>query len=442
MNNMPWIEKVILYIGLIGSLCTIFGISIFKNRSLEGIIRDFGPQSWRKDDSTSDIAETEDGELVQEYPESHNFSRTLYTLQEANGDALGDKITFNSIKLSDSDTNWYKNKTGEDLPSTMLRNETNFVGAREDTGINSAKTNLWEGSEITVEDDKTYVVRIYVHNNNPNGEQAVAENTQVRFYIPYDSSDSIVINGQLRADNADPDLYIDDVTFKSKDGQPFHLEYVYGSALLENGKCASDGIQLADSITNQGNTTGNIEDSWTAIGYDALDGKIPGCYQYINYVTIRVKVVYDYEFSVLNQVRLAGNKYWFKSIEAKVGDKVEFQITYQNLGKDLQENVLVRDVLPHNLRYIENSTKLSYIASGEGKQVIMNITDGAPSDITKGINIGKYDPTAMARIMFAAEVVDNNLKAGKNTLLNRAQSSVNSKPAIKEDSATILIYKQ
>ena len=87
-----------------------------------------------------------------------------------------------------------------------------------------------------------------------------------------------------------------------------------------------------------------------------MDGRIPGCHEYINYVSIKVKVVYDYDFSILNQVRLAGNKYWFKTIEAKVGDRVEFQITYKNLGKDIQENVMVRDILPPDLRYIENST--------------------------------------------------------------------------------------
>ncbi len=326
------------------------------------------------------------------------------------------------------------------LPSTMVRNETNFVGAREDTGVNSAFTNSWSGNEIIVENGKTYIVRLYVYNNNPNGEQAIAENTQVRFYIPYNSSDAITVNGWLKADNAEPNTYIDDVVFKTENGQPFRLEYVYGSALLENGYCASgQGIQLTDNITNQGNTTGINDDSWTKIGYYDLDGKIPGGYEYINYVSIKVKAIYDSDFSVLNQVRLAGNKYWFKTIEAKVGDKVEFQITYKNTSKYIQKDVMIRNILTENMCYIENSTRLRFVRSGN--QITSNVVDGAPSDILHGINIGDYAPGASARILFVAEIVDNDLTNGDNNLIYLAQSSVNSEKDIVEDSLNIMVYK-
>ena len=35
------------------------------------------------------------------------------------------------------------------------------------------------------------------------------------------------------------------------------------------------------------------EDEWAEIGYAGFDGKILGGYRYINYVSIRVKVIYD-----------------------------------------------------------------------------------------------------------------------------------------------------
>ena len=427
-----------LIVGIIAGVFDILGIKVFNNLVL---IPDYGKQTSSEDDSLLDNNEI-NYELSQEISNSSDFSRELYTLQEVNENALNEKITFNSIKLADSDAEWYKNKTGKDLPSTMLTNETNFVGAREDTGVNSALTNLWNGNEITAEDGKTYIIRLYVHNNSPYGEEAISENTQVRFYIPYGSSDTITVDGWLKSDNAEPNIYLDDVVFKSIDGQPFHLDYVYGSALLENGNCASgSGIQLTDNITNQGNETGNIDDEWTKIGYYDLDGRIPGCYEYVNYVSIKVKVVYDYDFSIINQVRLAGNKYWFKTVEAKVGDRVEFQIAYQNLGSDAQKNVLIRDILPPSLRYIENSTKLSYVSAESGEQVIVSINDGEPSDILKGINIGNYPQGAQAKILFVAEVVDDNLESGKNTLVNCAQSAVNSKNDIVEDFANVLIYQ-
>ena len=351
-NNKSWSEKL-NFIPIIAAICAIFGFKVFDDIVL---FPDSGKEAISEADSLPDNDEI-NYELSHENSNSSDFSRELYTLQEVYEKALNEKITFNSIKLADTDAEWYKNNTGKDLPSIMLTNEANFVGACEDTGVNSALTNLWNGNEITVEDDKTYIIGLYAHNNNPGGEHAIAENTQVRFDIPYGSSDTITVEGWLKSDNAEPNTYLDDVVFKSEDGQPFHLEYVYGSALLENGNCASgSGIQLTDNITNQGNETGNVDNEWTKIGYYDLDGRIPGCHEYINYVSIKVKVVYDYDFSILNQVRLAGNKYWFKTIEAKVGDRVEFQITYKNLGKDIQENVMVRDILPPDLRYIENST--------------------------------------------------------------------------------------
>lgn len=102
--------------------------------------------------------------------EDDNFSRPLYSLQYVNEHDVG--VTFNSIKLADTDAAWYKQTTGKDLPSGMVRNETNFVGAREDTGVNAGSKNVWEGTEITAEDGKTYIVRLYVHNNSQKAKMA------------------------------------------------------------------------------------------------------------------------------------------------------------------------------------------------------------------------------------------------------------------------------
>lgn len=213
-------------------------------------------------------------------------TRPTYALQEINNGVLGDNITFNSIIYNETfDSELYARG--------RLKNETNFVGARFDTG-GYGVNNVWHGSEVFVYDGETYVVRLYVHNNSPKGTDATAENVKVRFYVPYASGTEVAVNGWLTATNATPDIYLDDVVFKSLDGTAFHLEYVTGSAMLQNGGFASgEGIKLTDSVVNQGNPTGENEDTWTMIGYDALDGKIPGGYNYVNYVFIKVKVVYD-----------------------------------------------------------------------------------------------------------------------------------------------------
>lgn len=373
--------------------------------------------------------------LVKAVYDYDNIKRPTYSLRQVNEGALGNTIAFNSIKVVDSDYEWYKVATGNDIPRGTMRNETNFVGAREDTGINAGSSNIWEGTEITAEDGKTYLVRLYVHNNNPNGFDAVAENTKVRFYVPYGSASSQTVDGWLTSSNAIPNTYLEDVTFKSVDGTPFHLEYVSGSALLENGGFASGaGVQLPDTITNQGNPTNEAEDEWTLIGYNALDGRVPGCYEYINYVSIKVKVIYDYEFSVETKVRLADDedKTWHDSIEAKVGDKVEFQIHYQNTGTAWQEHISVRDVLPSNLRYIAGSTKLMNASHQDGDKVNEDYL------VEQGLKIGSYSPDANAYIMFTAEIIDEDLSYGSNALYNWGQVGVGNTTV--QDYATVMVY--
>lgn len=367
-----------------------------------------------------------------------SYTYPLYSLQQVDERILGDTVTFNSIKIAGDhetktggDYDWYTDTYGKELPQGVLKNESNFVGARTDDSENEGKYNKWE-DEIRVEDGKTYIVRLYAHNNNPNGYDAVAENVMTRFFVPTLSSTSVTVNGWLTASNAQPQEYVDDVVFTSD--TPFHLEYVEGSALLENGGIASGaGVILPDSITNQGNTSGNVEDEWTLIGYDALDGDIPGGYEYVNYITIEVKAVIDYDYEIEKKVRLAGTKEWSKTVDAKVGDKVEFQIEYTNTSDKRQEGVVIRDVLPSNLRYVPGSTKIKNESHPK--------VDRVPEDylVEGGLAVGNYGPNANVYILFTAEVVDENLACGSNTMVNWGRASVGDK--VIQDYARVVVQK-
>lgn len=73
------------------------------------------------------------------------------------------------------------------------------------------------------------------------------------------------VKGWLSAANAAQDTYVDNVVFMSRNGAPFHLEYVPGSAFIENNGFTSGGggATLPDSVVNQGNPNTEIEDCWT-----------------------------------------------------------------------------------------------------------------------------------------------------------------------------------
>lgn len=366
--------------------------------------------------------------------------RPTYSVQEINEKMsdFGNTPLFNSIEIKDSDYDWYKANFGEELKKGNLRHEKNFVGARENTGVNAGPNNVWDGNNITAEDGKTYLVRLYAHNNNSN---SVAENTTVRFQDAnnvastletvkledengYETGETkqmqqVQINGFITSSNANPNEYWDYVNFNAD--VPFHLEYVYGSALLENNGAAAG--KLSDDIITNG----------TLIGYDALDGKVPGCYQYANYVSIQVKVVYDYDFTIEKKVRLAGEKEWKESVDAKVGDKVEFQIKYTNTSDKQQDNVVIKDILPSNLRYVAGSTKIKNSNHPNGDTLDHDYL------VTDGQKVGNYGPGANVRLMFTAEVVDDNLACGKNTLVNWAQAGVGDTTI--QDEARVVLAK-
>ena len=65
--------------------------------------------------------------------------RQTYSLQQVNEGALGNKITFNSISIKDTDYDWYKETTGNDLPAGTITEEVNYVGARVDDGKNNGE---------------------------------------------------------------------------------------------------------------------------------------------------------------------------------------------------------------------------------------------------------------------------------------------------------------
>lgn len=137
-------------------------------------------------------------------------------------------------------------------------------------------------------------------------------------------------------------------------------------------------------------------------------------------------------FYVWPQVRLVGSKDWSDSVDAKVGDKVEFWIQYRNISSENQENVMIRDVLPQSLRYINGTTKLWN-----------DHLNGAVIDrdtiATTGINIGHYGPNANAHIRFQAEVVEDGLVKGYNTLGNWAQ--ISAADVLMQDYVSVIVNK-
>lgn len=325
--------------------------------------------------------------------------RPSYTVKQIESGVLKNQITFNSI--SDG----------------TIGDEKYFVAASE-----SGNSSAWQNGELTVEEGKEYIVRLYVHNNNPQGTKTVAKDTTVMFALPTESKSSLDINGFIKSSNAKPSEYWDYVTLKSADGRAFYLDYLEGSATFYNNKIGLGGINVSDNV---------ITSNGIKIGYESLDGNIPGCFEYDSFVTIKVKPVFtDKNYTVDKRVRLAGSTEWSESVEAKVGDKVEFVIKYQNTTENAVENVMFRDVLPTNLKVVSDVLVTNTSHPNGNKQT---------GDIQTGINIGGYAINAGAYITYTAEVIDNNLICGTNTLRNWGQIGVAS--ITLQDPADVVVKK-
>lgn len=331
--------------------------------------------------------------------------RPSYTTDEVNNGALGETITFNSIS---------------DNPA-LGGDEKNFVGARR---VDS-DSNVWNANTIAAEDGERYYIRMYVHNDNPGGKNAVAKNTAVRFDVAKGSGTEVEMQGFITSSNASPAEYYDSVRFTSDTA--FHLEYVPGSAFIENnGIAAGSGMGLSDEIVET--------ETGVLIGYDALDGNLPGGYPYAAYVGIEVKVVYNYSYTVDMQVRPAGeaDAAWQEKVAAKIGDEVEFQIAFQNLETLSVADVMAKTVLPEGLEYVDGTMMLYNSAHPQG----FTFEDGAVL-FSDGINIGSYDSNSNAYLCFRAKAVDDSLSFGENTLVNWGQIRIGS--TVKQDSASVVV---
>ncbi|MBQ3476149.1 DUF11 domain-containing protein [Candidatus Saccharibacteria bacterium] len=338
--------------------------------------------------------------MVHAWGDSGN-GRPSYTLDQINNGDLKDTITFNSIS---------NGKIGD---------EKNFVGAK----VAGATVDTWNANSINVEDGKTYTIRLFVHNNSPKGMEAIAKGVKATFSLPTTVAKSHTIIGYIDSSNATPNRYWDEVTLNASEN--VYLEYVEGSAKYNNNEGT---FSLPNEVITSGAT----------LGYTSMNGEIPGCYQYSGVVTIDVKVHSSVAAKVSKQVRIKGTKTWSESVNAKVGDEVEYQIEYVNLLSEQVKDVMIRDVLPTNVEYVPNSTYLYNSNYQNGVLLKENTLT------TTGINIGAYNAKGNAYVRFTGKVVDKTMACGNNQLVNWASATVSGSSvenAVYKDDASVMVLK-
>jgi uncharacterized repeat protein (TIGR01451 family) len=238
---------------------------------------------------------------------------------------------------------------------------------------------------------KEVVIRTYVHNNANQSTNAsglgVAKGTKVRIDLPEATSNVLRARSYISANNA---ALVED-TVDLTGTQNFRVEYVPGSAKMFNNKGFTSGVQLSDSIV----TTGAL------IGDDALDGELPGCFEYEATVFITVKIIPEENPNVefTKEVRKSGEKNWGEVSSAKPGDTVQWLLTTENTGPTQLDDIRIRDVLPPHVELVPGTVKR---IDASRNQVLENgpLFDG-------GYIMGSYASGSGLYTMFDTKVLDN-----------------------------------
>lgn len=323
-------------------------------------------------------------------------SRDTYTYESP-----ADKITFNSI------TN-----------NPQIGDERNFVRIRED------KAGTTYGDNINLEPGKVYEMMVYYHNNAASNLNLTATDVKLRMEVPGVVKPGVnaVLAGNISSSNADPGTVWDEAYGKNTTNADIALRYLTGSAKVSSNG-AVDGMTLPEELF----TTG------TKLGYNALDGNLPGCNEYAGYVTFKFRVDQP-NFTVKKEVSTDG-KTWKDSVTAKAGSEVSYRIVYQNTGTTQQDNVSVRDMLPEGASYVAGSSLIANsVTGGQYKSTV----DGVAS---VGYNAGSYQPDGNFYFKLKATLPNSDeLECGVNELVNTAR--VTTSGGYKEDTATVTINKE
>lgn len=330
--------------------------------------------------------------------------RPTYTINNP-----ADHITFNSIT---------------DNPN--IGDERNFVGIREN-GTNGT----WSDN-MTVQPGKEYVVRVYVHNNAATSLNLVAENVTAKVNLPTNTAKSLQVNGFINSTNASPQEVYDHAIFSSD--KDFNLAYQAGTLKFYNNASGPNGFTIPESV---------FTSAGAKLGYDKMDGKIPGCFQYAGFLTFIVKPQFapqpTTDFSINKLVRKDGVGATFaESTNVMPGDTVNYRIEVKNTGDTAISNVIVKDKLPTGMTLIPGTVKV-FNANNAGGAYIQ---DG-DKIVTTGVNIGHYSAGSNAFVIFNAKVATNAQLpvCGNNKLTNIASAQPEGQNP-KEDTADVTVPKE
>ena len=360
------------------------------------------------------------------------MKRTISTLIGGTAVISGLIVTGTAFAWGPSERPTYTNDKPADYATfnsitnnVAVGDERNFVRVRELGTDDTYK------DEVTVEPGKEYEVYLYYHNNagSDTNSSGVGLALQTKYAATYPSKvgkDAAgILTGEItwkyitsKNDTTVHDGKVWDEATMKTDYDNVILRYKPGSAVIHNSGEINGSIMSTNLFSPDG----------TYIGFNKLNGAVPGCAEYSGHITYTL--VADKVDSTFSKMISLDGENWNKEVTAKPGDYVTYRVAFQNTGNTNLTNVIMKDVHDAGLTLRSGSTKVFDLDNPNGKEIddILDIS---------GYNTGDALAGELIQVTYQAQVARDNALCNKS-LTNTITASYNSTEE-KSDSATVLV---
>ena len=360
------------------------------------------------------------------------MKRTISTLIGGTAVISGLIVTGTAFAWGPSERPTYTNDKPADYATfnsitnnVAVGDERNFVRVRELGTDDTYK------DEVTVEPGKEYEVYLYYHNNagSDTNSSGVGLALQTKYAATYPSKvgkDAAgILTGEItwkyitsKNDTTVHDGKVWDEATMKTDYDNVILRYKPGSAVIHNSGEINGSIMSTNLFSPDG----------TYIGFNKLNGAVPGCAEYSGHITYTL--VADKVDSTFSKMISLDGENWNKEVTAKPGDYVTYRVAFQNTGNTNLTNVIMKDVHDAGLTLRSGSTKVFDLDNPNGKEIddILDIS---------GYNTGDALAGELIQVTYQAQVARDNALCNKS-LTNTITASYSSTEE-KSDSATVLV---
>lgn len=306
---------------------------------------------------------------------------------------------------------WSQDKTG--FGYVTYNSFINIAGKGDERnfleGVQVGRDATWRDPVTDITNDAEVEVKLYMHNNadtslNASGN-GVARNVTARVSIPQGLTAAKDITGYISASNANPVTVTDTLSLTGVNGSIFELEPVIGS-----GKLIANGTQISTVDVAQ----------LVAGGVNLPDQN--GCSEFVREITFRVKVKKP-GYQVRKSARLAGEgaDAWRENVNAKIGDKVEWRIFFQNIGSTTLNDVKIVDDVPPYMTVVPNTVELVNSNNPNGFKYGPEAVQKNGTQIN--VDIEDYAPQGGAYLYFFTTINDDPKLCGNVGLQNVAYAT-------------------